>query len=474
VVCNDGTITFSVARAYRDLKFISGYEWQFEGWYNVDPGKCKEIGRSKEYSNGGMFRKDSVTLLAFAFYDSTGTWGAVKLRPVGDWQPSNQQFCVLPEGVAYDRDSPGGDLPRTCDGAQTGYQMIPASFEYGGPPGFIDSPWSNYDSKKNELHVKLGPSDRAIPIGKQPSSGGASQSSSSAGTGQNKGDAGPGLCGKVSCWDYFAQGVRQAEAQRAAANANHNPPPPSVAPRPVVSPAPAPAADDPIGQGGFITPPPAHPQDITPPPAHPQKLTARLFFGEAVHFDGSVWRFENGMALPTQLIDEAGRPPLLPKQQYSVKQAPVAGYVQTIKNVLASVQACKEYTGSTKTQLIHSVESSGFDLYDYGLIESNIIASPPSDEAKINHVQAAALANLDVQHAEFFDRGCLLLVIRCKNGSSCARSQVAQRGSSTDDRAQSFLTFRINTREQGAKILDALTAASPFYPAGDGETHEIP
>ena len=81
VACNHGTITFSVAQAYRDSKPFSGYQWQFEGWYNVEPGKCTEIGSPAHYHNGGSFSgKDSVTLLAFAFYDSTGTWGSPSFR----------------------------------------------------------------------------------------------------------------------------------------------------------------------------------------------------------------------------------------------------------------------------------------------------------------------------------------------------------------------------------------------------------
>jgi len=49
--------------------------------------------------------------------------------------------------------------------------MIPASFEYSGPLGL---PRLGFDAG-NELHVKLDSSDRAIPMGKQTSSGGASQ-----------------------------------------------------------------------------------------------------------------------------------------------------------------------------------------------------------------------------------------------------------------------------------------------------------
>ena len=154
---------------------FSADTWEFEGWYNVDPGKCTEIGPRKHYHNGWWFGKDPVTLLAFAFYGSTGTWGSIKLQGGDDrlWHPSNQQFCVQPaEGFRYTRDSSGGNLPRACDGAHTAYQMIPASLEYAGP---LRLPWKVGFPSDHELRVKLGPSDRAMPIGKQTSSGGAAQ-----------------------------------------------------------------------------------------------------------------------------------------------------------------------------------------------------------------------------------------------------------------------------------------------------------
>ena len=45
VVCNDGQIAVSVARAYRDMhNWPSDTDWTVQGWYVVDPGKCSEIG----------------------------------------------------------------------------------------------------------------------------------------------------------------------------------------------------------------------------------------------------------------------------------------------------------------------------------------------------------------------------------------------------------------------------------------------
>src|ERR1700674_1319832 len=180
VVCNDGTISVNVARAFRnfrDMGFGSD-QWVIEGWYNVDPGKCTKIGEREHYKAGGSFGEDSVTLLAFAFWDSTGVWGGIKIqdRDPGLFYPiypSNQQLCVQ-RGAAfrYTRDSPKQiDLARECDRAPAGYLLIPASLMYKGSTCAF-APNCGPDSAAR-LHVKLGPSDRAISVGPQSSSGGA-------------------------------------------------------------------------------------------------------------------------------------------------------------------------------------------------------------------------------------------------------------------------------------------------------------
>ena len=179
-------------------------------------------------------------------------------------------------------------------------------------------------------------------------------------------------------WDLFLQGLKEAakanEAQRAAATANHNPPPPQPSANNLPPPAPPAPADDPIGAGGFIT----------PPTGYGKTLTANLIFGGAVRLQGGEWRFENGTALPAYLLDrKSGRPPLLPKQQYSPQQAPVSQYIKTIKDVLGSVQACQEYTDTTKTQLSMSVELSGVDLDDYGVLVSRTVATTPSGAQRV-------------------------------------------------------------------------------------------
>jgi hypothetical protein len=244
VVCNDGKIGFDVARAYRHPDYFSGDQWQVAGWYNVAPGKCEGIGRSESYATGGIFLKDPITLLAFGFRDSTGASGSIRLSPgTKNYFPTNQQFCVETEGFSYQ--AAGSDPPRVCHGTQF---LIPASYVFTGP--LVSS---RVGVANNELHVIIGPNDRAVPFGKQASGSGTSQST---------GEANVGACGKVSCWDLFVQGLKQAakdnEARRAA-NTNGPPSRPSInppAPLPPAAPSTSPADDDdPIGHGGFVTPP---------------------------------------------------------------------------------------------------------------------------------------------------------------------------------------------------------------------------
>jgi len=250
-VCNDGKIGLDVARAYRHPDYFSGDEWEVTGWFHVDPGKCEAIGNAQSYATGGVFLKDPVTLLAFGFRDSTGTSGSIRFSPgTKNYYPTNQQFCVETEGFLYR--AKGSNPPRDCTGAQF---LIPASYEFTGPL----FPWSRgYGFANNELHVSISPNDRAIPFGKQASGSGASQSTG--GGGQGQGDANVGLCGKVSCWDDFVQGLKQAakdnEARRAANTNGPRPSPPSISPPAPPPPAAPPADDDdPFGPGGFITPP---------------------------------------------------------------------------------------------------------------------------------------------------------------------------------------------------------------------------
>jgi hypothetical protein len=97
-VCNDGTIPVSVARAFFDGGWVlKGDLWEIRGWDSVAPGKCRPIGEVRRYFSGNLLnRTHSVTLLAFAFQDSTGIWGAVHVPDTTDgiFKPSNEHLCV--------------------------------------------------------------------------------------------------------------------------------------------------------------------------------------------------------------------------------------------------------------------------------------------------------------------------------------------------------------------------------------------
>jgi hypothetical protein len=258
IVCNDGAITFSVARAHRHAKDVlfGGGKWEIWGWFNVDAGKCAEIGAGALFEPGGFFGSgDSVTLLAFSFFDSKGVWRGVKVQPgeSGSFYPiypSNQQICVSSGEFRYEREGlEQKDLARVCDRASGGFTLIPASFMYNGsyrdPRSYV---FSSPPDGRDYLHVRIGTDGRAVSSGQ--ASGVVNPTS---------GDSSTGLCGKISCWDLFLQRLNEAAAQQSTANRNNNPPPqrasvnpPPPPPRPA---APPPDDDDPIGNGGFITAP---------------------------------------------------------------------------------------------------------------------------------------------------------------------------------------------------------------------------
>ncbi len=262
-VCNDGKITFSVARAHRapvDL-FGRGGQWEIWGWYNVDPDTCTVIGPATGYISGGWFGNgDSLTLLAFSYFDSKGVWRGIKVQGEEGWfyrmDPSNQQICV---GRGEFRFSDQSDLTRECNQARAGNMLIPASFMYKGSTRSVPL-FGEVDHSPDYIHVTIGPDGRAITSGHPIGSGGISQGIGGGGTPHSDGDGSPSLCGKVSCWDQFAQALKQAVAQNSAVNANNHPPAPRASanlppsPPPAAAPPPPVDDDDPIGHGGFITP----------------------------------------------------------------------------------------------------------------------------------------------------------------------------------------------------------------------------
>jgi hypothetical protein len=175
VVCNDGTIEVNVARAFRGVWSL-GDHWVIEGWYSVDPGKCREIGPKQLYQDSNLFGSSNVTLLTFAFRDSTGVWGATRVRDTTDgvFKPSNQKLCVQDGAFGFVRDASKGEDPaaRECGrGELAGYYQMPVSLVFNG-----DSYGDRYGNElttahtRDFLHVSLDPNDRAIPSGTQGSS----------------------------------------------------------------------------------------------------------------------------------------------------------------------------------------------------------------------------------------------------------------------------------------------------------------
>lgn len=262
VVCNDGQIPVSIARAFKDMQAFTK-DWTVQGWYTVSPGQCSAIGPEHTYTVAGIGlwsdEDYSVTLLAFAFTDSTGAWGAARARATDEggehygFKPSNQQLCVQNGAFVYARNTSKGEPAKACDGL-AGYYRIPASLAFYGQS---DQPLFA-DPLRAPAHVSLGPTDRAIPLGTQ----GPSQASSNTTAKPQEDSVGMQLLkalAKAAAEERqkqdqaaAAEGERQAQAAAAQRQADlaAATPPPAAAPARVSAPNP-----DLIGEGGFITPP---------------------------------------------------------------------------------------------------------------------------------------------------------------------------------------------------------------------------
>jgi hypothetical protein len=210
VVCNDGQIPVSVARAYKDMhSWPSSGDWTVQGWYTVSSGQCNAIGPGHYYTRGAEYSEEtySLTLLAFAFTDSTGVWGAAR---VGEPDPreaekaykaSNQQLCVQNQAFLYTRSTSPGEPAKECDRGLPGYYRIPASLAFYGE--------NNVFVSKKTLHVSFGPSDRAIPLG---TSGGAAPKTATPGGGPSAATAGTRNSTTAGAADADALRLRQYPA----------------------------------------------------------------------------------------------------------------------------------------------------------------------------------------------------------------------------------------------------------------------
>jgi hypothetical protein len=190
--------------------------------------------------------------------------------------------------------------------------------------------------------------------------------------------------------------------------------------------------------------------------------TARMIFGAEVTLYGAKWSYTNGTALPDSLISpKTGLPPLLPKQQYSPRQAPVRDYYQQIKDVMKSFQTCNTQ-GFPRSQ----VSSSMFGMDDYGVVSEGHASTVTMTDGPriISTGDGAAIANLELDKPNIIEQGpgCVSVSFACKNGP-CVKS---------DDKNELYWAFYVNTREQANIVISALKSIAPFYPDGAGEIHQ--
>jgi hypothetical protein len=164
----------------------------------------------------------------------------------------------------------------------------------------------------------------------------------------------------------------------------------------------------------------------------------------------NTWTYANGTGLPTELIDTStGLPPLLPKAQHSTKDAPVAGDIQQIKNVVSTVRSCQGPIG------LLQIESSHFDMDDYGVVMAWM-----STRLGANVASGAAIANLDLSKARTSTEGqCVRLILPCKTGE-CARIG----NSATRD-----WQIIVKSSDDTNTVLNALRSIARYYPDGSGE-----
>jgi hypothetical protein len=207
-VCNDGSLLIGVAIAYQDTTYsLNDYGWLIQGWYYVAPGKCQAIGEARDYYLKNVFSKTySRSLLAFAFKDSAGVWGAVRVPDTTDgiFTASNEQVCVAWDDFrrshAGSRGGPGDDC------ASAGDMRIPASLEYTA-----ESHYGNYgDPDTNTfdfLHVRVDSSQRAQPMRSQ----GSPSASSNAASAQSAPSGGDSFGDQVL--KAIAQAIKDAGAK---------------------------------------------------------------------------------------------------------------------------------------------------------------------------------------------------------------------------------------------------------------------
>jgi hypothetical protein len=193
------------------------------------------------------------------FTDSTGVWGHAQLNPAGG--ESTYQFCGTRDWFEYKHET-----PYSCVGGQF---MIPASIDYDGlplsnPRPMMISGVAIYPQPEdNNPRIELTSKDRAKPINgasTAPSPGwtGAGNSASSASANDVPSKAERDADGWRMLREFINGMAKVAQEEKnKQAQAAPPPPEPAVTKQPAATSVvpPIDPNDDPIGPGGFITPP---------------------------------------------------------------------------------------------------------------------------------------------------------------------------------------------------------------------------
>jgi hypothetical protein len=119
----------------------------------------------EHYYTRSLFSRQSFPLhLAFAFTDSTGVWGAARVRPPSGMAASHVQLCVGKESFQYridDRNEPKVDCPNRRLNLSV---LIPASIDWEPSKGKPYQELGGY-GEPMRFTVALSSADRAIPLG---------------------------------------------------------------------------------------------------------------------------------------------------------------------------------------------------------------------------------------------------------------------------------------------------------------------
>ena len=194
---------------------------------------------------------------------------------------------------------------------------------------------------------------------------------------------------------------------------------------------------------------------------------AQMLFGEKVHRAGSSWQYEDGKPLSDSLVsDKAPLPPIAPRVQFLPTQQPVAGYVQQIERVVAGVGTCRHSSNETYKQLHVTVDGRG-------------VAVSTVDEMQSAEQYAMLLVNMDFENASIrqysggkeFEGECWTLEIPCKSRiyDYCGEHRYDLK----DGTRSLYFEVYTNTRDQAARIVDALKRIAPSYPDGKPEITKL-